>query len=194
MRTPQDNLPLETEERSARIRVDVPLLPVPDLERHVETLTDLDEIWSYINPQMLFGRHLGFKGRFTEALEAGDVKAVELQKNVEKVKAEARQKMTVQAVWQFFEAEPDGNKLHIFEPGEAVPVETFVFPRQRKADGMALSDLVLPPQRDARGRAVTRDHVALFVTTAGAGIRELAEEAKLAGRVPALVRADGARA
>jgi 5-methyltetrahydrofolate--homocysteine methyltransferase len=46
---------------------------------------------------------------------------------------------------------------------------------------MALSDLVLPPARDARGRAITRDHVAMFVTTAGAGIRELAEEAKLAG-------------
>ncbi len=181
MRTPQSDLPPETEERSARIRLDVPLLPVPDLDRHVATVTDLDEIWSYINPQMLFGRHLGFKGRFAEALEAGDVKAVELQKNVEKVKAEARKKMTVQAVWQFFEAEPDGNKLHIFEPGEAVPVETFVFPRQRKADGMALSDLVLPPLRDARGHAVTRDHVALFVTTAGAGIRELAEEAKAAG-------------
>jgi 5-methyltetrahydrofolate--homocysteine methyltransferase len=56
-----------------------------------------------------------------------------------------------------------------------------VFPRQRKADGVALSDLVLPPERDARGRAVRRDHVAMFVTTAGAGIRELAEEAKLAG-------------
>ena len=53
---------------------------------------------------------------------------------------------------------------------------------------------MLPPQRDARGRAVTRDHVALFVTTAGAGIRELAEAAKQRGRVPAFVRAAGARA
>ncbi len=181
LRTPQDELPPETEQRSARIRVDVPILPVPDLDRHVETVADLDEIWSYVNPQMLYGRHLGFRGRFSEALEAGDVKAVELERNVEKVKAEARRKMIVKAAWQFFEAEPDGNKLHVFEPGEIVPVETFVFPRQRKPDGVALSDLVLPPERDARGRAVTRDHVAMFVTTAGAGIRELAEEAKLAG-------------
>jgi 5-methyltetrahydrofolate--homocysteine methyltransferase len=181
LRTPQDELLPETEERSARIRIDVPILPVPDLDRHVETVADLDEIWSYVNPQMLYGRHLGFRGRFSEALEAGDVKAIELERNVEKVKAEARQKMVVKAAWQFFEAEPDGNKLHIFEPGEIVPVETFVFPRQRKPDGVALSDLVLPPERDARGRAVTRDHVAMFVMTAGAGIRELAEEAKLAG-------------
>jgi len=181
LRTPQEELPPETEERSARIRLDVPALPVPDLDRHVETVADLDEIWSYINPQMLFGRHLGFRGRFTDALAAGDVKALELERNVEKVKVEARKKMTAKAVWQFFEAERDGNKLHIYEPGEVVPVETFVFPRQRKADGMALSDLVLPPERDARGRAITRDHVAMFVTTAGAGIRELAEEAKAAG-------------
>ena len=181
LRTPQGDLPPETDQRSARIRLDVPVLPVPDLDRHVETVADLDEIWSYINPQMLYGRHLGFRGRFSEALEAGDVKAKELERNVEKVKAEARQKMTVNAVWQFFEAEPDGNKLHIFEAGEAVAIETFVFPRQRKPDGVALSDLVLPPGRDARGHAITRDHVAMFVTTAGAGIRELAEEAKLAG-------------
>ena len=181
LRTPPGELPPETAQRSARIRLDVPIQPAPDLDRHIETIADLDEIWSYINPQMLYGRHLGFRGRFSEALAAGDVKAVELERNVAKVKAEARKKMTVQAAWQFFEAEPDGNKLHLFEPGEAVPVETFVVPRQRKPDGLALSDLALPAQRDARGRVLARDHVALFVTTAGAGIRELAEEAKLAG-------------
>ena len=46
---------------------------------------------------------------------------------------------------------------------------------------MALSDLVLPPERDGRGRAARRDHVAMFVTTAGAGIRQLSDEAKAAG-------------
>ena len=60
LRTPQGDLPPETDQRSARIRLDVPVLPVPDLDRHVETVADLDEIWSYINPQMLYGRHLGF--------------------------------------------------------------------------------------------------------------------------------------
>jgi 5-methyltetrahydrofolate--homocysteine methyltransferase len=46
---------------------------------------------------------------------------------------------------------------------------------------VALSDLVLPPARDERTGGVRRDHLAMFVTTAGEGIRELAEEAKEAG-------------
>src|SRR6185503_3796429 len=50
----------------------------------------------------------------------------------------------------------------------------------RKPDGVCLSDLVLPPERDQSG-GVKRDHVALFVTTAGEGIRELAEDAKQKG-------------
>jgi len=46
---------------------------------------------------------------------------------------------------------------------------------------------VLPPRRDAQpdgpsgGRATLRDHIALFVTTAGDGIRERAERAKASG-------------
>ena len=66
-------------------------------------------------------------------------------------------------------------------PSSAVenPVATFRFPRQRKEDGLALSDLVLPASLDGSTRR--RDHIALFVTTAGQGIREIAEEAKQAG-------------
>ncbi|HKG21125.1 MAG TPA: vitamin B12 dependent-methionine synthase activation domain-containing protein, partial [Blastocatellia bacterium] len=90
--------------------------------------------------------------------------------------------MRTRAVWQFFEAEPEGNRIHIFAgEGSETPVETFTFPRQRKPDGVALSDLVLPAARDEQGRLVARDHVALFVTTAGDGIRELAEAAKQKG-------------
>jgi len=178
--TPREAYP-ETEQRSARISLDVAIPPVPDLERHVEE-PPLDEIWSYVNPQMLYGRHLGFRGRFSEALDAGDVKAVELERKIEAVKQECRDgAMRVRVVWQYFEAEPEGNRIHLFEPGGAAPIETFAFPRQRKPDGVCLSDLVLPPRRDARGRALERDHIALFVTTAGGGIRERAEQAKASG-------------
>jgi 5-methyltetrahydrofolate--homocysteine methyltransferase len=88
----------------------------------------------------------------------------------------------VRVVWQFFEAEPDGNQIRFCEGrGSNAPAEVFTFPRQRKADGLALSDFVLPPELDASGRALRRDHVALFVTRAGEGIRKLAEEAKERG-------------
>ncbi|MEX2245188.1 MAG: methionine synthase [Dehalococcoidia bacterium] len=178
---PPDAAPSEyAEVRSSRISVDVPVPPPPDLDRHVVLDLDLDEVWSYVNPQMLFGKHLGFKGRFVEALERGDVKARELAEKVEAVKAECRAgAMHARALWQFFEAEGDANRIHIFEPGAAVPIETFVVPRQPKPDGLALSDLILPPHRDGRGPQ--RDAIAIFVTTAGEGIRERAEEAKRAG-------------
>ena len=173
----------ETEQRSPKIRLDVPIPPVPDLDRHVEEPCDLDEIWSYVNPQMLYGHHLGFRGRFSEALEAGDVKAVELEKKIEAVKQECRDgAMHVRAVWQFFEAEGEGNALHVFEPGGAAPIETFRFPRQRKPDGLSLPDLVLPRAARSEGAsAPPRDHIAIFVTTSGEGIAERAAKAKAAG-------------
>jgi 5-methyltetrahydrofolate--homocysteine methyltransferase len=164
-------------QRSKAISLDLPIPPAPGLDRHLLDLTDLDDVWSYVNPQMLYGRHMGFKGRFPERLAAGDPKAIELERNIEKVKAECRAgRMRVRAVYQFFEAEPDGNRIRLYAaPGASAPVQTFEFPRERKPDGRCLSDLVLPPARDAR------DHLALFVTTAGEGIRELAEEARQKG-------------
>jgi 5-methyltetrahydrofolate--homocysteine methyltransferase len=189
----------ETEQRSSKISLDVAIPPVPDLDRHVIEVADLDEVWSYINPQMLYGRHMGLRGRFTELLASGDRLARELEETIERVKAECRAgAMRVRVVWQFFEAEPDGNAIHLFggawssafrlsgsSPRDSAssavenPAATFRFPRQRKEDGLALSDLVLPASLDGSTRR--RDHIALFVTTAGEGIREIADEAKQAG-------------
>jgi 5-methyltetrahydrofolate--homocysteine methyltransferase len=81
----------------------------------------------------------------------------------------------VRAVWQFFQAESDGEALRIFAPGRVEPLHTFRFKRQRVGDFLCLSDYVLPP---ANGQ---RDHVALFVVTAGEGIRERSEKAKNEG-------------
>src|SRR6185295_6775219 len=174
----------ETEKRSSKISLDVAIPAAPDLDRHVEEVRDLDEVWSYINPQMLYGRHLGLRGKFTELLAAGDRLAHELEQTVDRVKEECRSgAMRVRVAWQFFEAEPEGNAIHLYgDPRNSassaarVPLATFRFPRQRKEDGLALSDLVLPAASPQ-----LRDHVALFVTTAGEGIREIAEQAKQAG-------------
>jgi 5-methyltetrahydrofolate--homocysteine methyltransferase len=164
------------EERSARIRVDLPISPVASLERKVRTVPDLNEIWSYINPFMLFGRHLGFRGNYEKALAERDARALELHNSMEEVKQEAAQFMKVGAVWQFFEAERRGNSIALFAPGEKLPVHTFHFQRQRVGEKLCLSDYILPAQNG------TRDHMALLVVTAGAGVREKSEEAKAAGR------------
>jgi 5-methyltetrahydrofolate--homocysteine methyltransferase len=163
------------EERSPHIRIDLPIPPVAYVERKVRSVPDLNEVWSYINPFMLFGRHLGFRGNFEKALAEHDARAIELQQNMEEVKQQAAEFMKIGAVWQFFEAERRANSIALFAPGEAAPAHTFYFQRQRLGDKLCLSDYVLPPANGAR------DHVALFVVTAGAGIREKSEEAKAAG-------------
>src|SRR6266566_97285 len=158
--------------RSAKVRADLPIQPVASLERKVRLVPDLREIWSYINPYMLYGRHLGFRGDFEKRLAERDPKAIELFESMEEVKKEAAEFMRIRAVWQFFEAEAEGESLHLFVPGAKEPLHTFRFPRQRQGDFLCLSDYVLPPQK---GR---RDHLALFVVTAGEGIRERSEKAK----------------
>ena len=157
--------------RSPRVRADLPIPGVKYLDRKVRLVPDLREIWSYINAYMLYGRHLGFRGDFEKRLAERDPKAVELFENMEEVKKEAGEFMKIRAVWQFFEAEAEGESLHLFVPGAKEPLHTFRFPRQRQGDFLCLSDYTLPPQK---GR---RDHLALFVVTAGEGIRERSEKA-----------------
>ena len=161
--------------RSARVRSDLPIPPVQNLDRKVRLVPDLREVWSYINPYMLYGRHMGFRGNFEKLLGERDAKAVELFESMEEVKAEAAKFMKVKAVWQFFEAEAEGDALHLFEPASNAAVHTFRFRRQTNGDFLCLSDYVLP----SKGRE--RDHVALFVVTAGEGVRERSEKAKNSG-------------
>ncbi len=158
--------------RSPKVRTDLPIPKVSYLERKVRLVPDLREVWSYVNPYMLYGRHMGYRGDFEKHLGAREEKAVELFNEMEEVKNEAATFMKVRAVWQFFEAEAEGEALHLFAPGGAESVHTWKFPRQKIGNQLCLSDYVLP----ARERQ--RDHVAVFVVTAGEGIRERAEKAK----------------
>ena len=57
----------------------------PDLRLHVIQDYDLNEIFPYINPQMLYVRHLGYQGRFAEALELEESAALELRSQVRRV-------------------------------------------------------------------------------------------------------------
>jgi 5-methyltetrahydrofolate--homocysteine methyltransferase len=167
--------PPMTQIRSAKVRVDLPIPPAPYLDRKLRDVPQLAEIWSYINPFMLYGRHMGYKGRFEQDLADHNPKALELFQNMEALKEEAAKLMKVKAVWQFFEAERDGNAIHLFAPAGASPIHTFQFGRQRRQDGLCLSDYILDP---VNGR---RDHVAFFVVTAGAGIRGQSEQWMKAG-------------
>ncbi|MBI4196709.1 MAG: methionine synthase [Deltaproteobacteria bacterium] len=168
-------LPSESSERSQKVSVDHPIPPVPYLERKIRDVPQLPEIWSYINPQMLYVRHLGFKKNFEKALVERDPKALELFDRVEEAKEEAKRFMKIRAVWQFFEVESAGNLIHLFGPGGKRPLHTFRFKRQRKENGICLADYVL--QRVGG----LRDQMALFVVGAGEGVREKAEQFKQRG-------------
>ena len=171
----EEEAPPATDFRSGKVQTNIPVPPVPYLERRVRDVPHLAEVWSYINPFMLYGRHLGYKGNFEQALAGREAKALELYHQMEGLKQEAAQFMKVRAVWQFFEAERAGNSIYLFAPGSAEPLHTFQFGRQRRTDGLCLSDYILEAEE---GR---RDHLALFVVTAGEGVRERSEEWKQAG-------------
>ena len=82
--------------------------------------------------------------------------------------------MKVRAVWQFFEVEREGNSIALFAPGGASR------PRlQLRTPARARTAL---PERLCFARTKgARDHFALFVVSAGEGIRQRAEEAKNSG-------------
>ncbi|TPW19088.1 MAG: 5-methyltetrahydrofolate--homocysteine methyltransferase [Elusimicrobia bacterium] len=147
-----------------------PIPSPPDLKRHVLEDFDLERIFAYINPVMLYGRHLGLKGDLKVLLEKGDPKALELHARVKELQDEVLDKKLVRprAVARFFPAVGDGDDLVLYDsPRERREVERFRFPRQKGGARLCLADFARPK---ASGEA---DYVALFVVTCGEGIRDL---------------------
>jgi 5-methyltetrahydrofolate--homocysteine methyltransferase len=155
----------------------LPIPAAPYFDRRL-TMAPVTEIWSYLDPYLLYGRLLGYRGNFEVDLKERHSRAVALHEQVEELKREAEQFMTARAAWQFFEAERAGNAIRLFAPSNESPLHTFHFDRQCASDGSrCLSDYILDP---VDGR---RDHLALFVVTAGEGIREQSERWKEAGEL-----------
>lgn len=188
------------EERSGVIPV-LQNLPEPsDFERHLIRNTPIDQIWNFINPLMLYGRHLGIRGSSVRLLEAAalnstegerhpqvykkmseeDPKGLKIWEAVQEVKEDYRNTeiMKPAAVYQFFKAASDGNKLLVYPKNNLRnPVCVFDFPRQRKLNGLCLSDYshpLRPPQNP-------KDTVALFLVSVGKGVRQMAELLKNRG-------------
>ncbi|HKY63374.1 MAG TPA: vitamin B12 dependent-methionine synthase activation domain-containing protein, partial [bacterium] len=177
-----------SEERSSTVTPLTEFPKVPDFERHVLRNTPVDQLWDYINPLMLYGRHLGLKGGLVKSLEAGDLaglreseagrKALEIHETVQELKAEARGILQPRAVFQFFRAAAAGNRIKL-QDGQGREVGGWSFPRQPKADGLCLADYVESLAAEAKE---WRDSLALFVVGVGEGVRELAEKWKDEGK------------
>ncbi len=161
--------------RSTRVRADIPIPPAPYLERRTCAAADSYAVWAFLNSQTFYGKHLGYRRNFEKALADRDPKALALARHIEDLKQEAAQFMHIRAVWQFFEAERDGNAIRLFAPNSSIALHTFRFSRQSREDGLCLSDYILDPTDGQH------DHLATFVVSAGAGIRERAEQWKQSG-------------
>lgn len=160
----------------AQVRHDFPIPNPPDLRLHVLNDYNLEDIFGYINPQMLYVRHLGYKGRFAEDLAAGEQAAIDLRDSVRRVEdlALARSDITASAVFKFFPCRSDGQWLLVYSPDGSQVLERFYFGRQSQRDGLCLSDYALPGPATPGAGLDGMDYVGMFVTTIGPGVRELA--------------------
>ncbi|MFN2465999.1 MAG: methionine synthase [Candidatus Dormibacteria bacterium] len=155
--------------RSASVEI-APVREAPDLERH-ELAIRPGEVWPYLNEQTLFGTHLGLGGNVRRLAEAGDAKYLKLKAIVDDAERRAEGGwIRTRGVYQFFLANSDGNDVVVYASGGA-EVARFSFPRQASGDQLCLADYVAPVGSDP-------DSIAMFVTTAGAGIRKLSQELK----------------
>jgi len=158
--------------RVSKVRRDVPLPKAPDFGLHVIDSGALSEIFSFINPAMLYGKHLGLQGKLERLLKAGDEKAQKLFEQVEAMKAEIMTQgiLSAQGVYRYFPCQARGDDLLIYDPENSGNIlERFHFPRQEAGDFLCLSDY----SREVKSGEM--DSIALFVVTLGKGVRTLSE-------------------
>jgi 5-methyltetrahydrofolate--homocysteine methyltransferase len=149
----------------------------PDLKRHVLHDLPMDEIFSYLNPQMLFGKHLGVRGSVRRLLEAGDEKVTELKRRVEALQdaAVTRKWLRLAGVYRFFRAYGRGDTVVIQDPSGR-ELTALPFMRQARAPHGCAADWVHPDPE-------AKDTVAIFVVTAGIGVRGRALDLRAEGKL-----------
>ncbi|MBH52166.1 MAG: methionine synthase [Chloroflexi bacterium] len=153
-------------------------IPEPQsLTPKIYTNYDLKEIFSYINPVMLYTRHLGYRGRFEEALMTNDPKAMELYDLVKEVQNEMidRKDIIASAIYKFFPAFSEQKTLIIYDDERILPIEKFEFGRQSTGDLLCLSDFV------SSTKSGKPDHIAMFVTSISDSARLWADKLRSDG-------------
>ncbi|MBG9450793.1 methionine synthase [Cytobacillus firmus] len=156
----------------------VPVFVPKDLKRHLLKTYSLSHIEPYINKQMLIGHHLGLKGNLQKLLAEKDEKAIKINAMVDELISEAKENNWIEpkAVYQFFPAQSDGDKVFIYAEDEKTVIETFEFPRQETEPFLCLADFLKSKESGQM------DYVSFFTVTAGKGIRAIADRLKAEGR------------
>ena len=181
-------------EKTVRVLTENP--PAPDFDLHVMNETPLNEIWKYINPLMLYTRHLGVKASSSKLFAAmakdpliarrlreEDPTALDIYEKIEEVKRDYNGAtngaggvgLRPKAKFRFYRAQSSGEMIQLFEGADAkTPLASFEFLRQNKGEQLCLSDYLSPLGGPA-------DSMAMFVVTAGTGVREIAADLKARG-------------
>lgn len=187
---PQVNRELNTQ-RSSAIQITIQPPSPSDYEPHILLNTPLDLIWKFVNPLMLYHRHLGISGPIVKKLikmsQSPQVrvellrdspKAVEVWDLVSSIMKEYRHSRFLQpkAIYQHFHALSEGNKISLFENPQKLesPLATFEFLRQPSEDQLCLADYLNP-------RGAPLDNLALFVVSVGMDTRTEAERLRKLG-------------
>lgn len=187
-------------ERSPLINIAEPR-KAPDLQQHIIEDYDMEEIFGMINPQMLFGSHLGLKGLYSRMIENKDEKALELTKKVNEAKEWIIKDKVLhpKAIYKFFECNSDGNSILVYNDknnnktnenneknnlrnsnnennneGKNEIIETLVFPRQESGEKLCAADFIAPKEKG-------KDTFGIFVTTCGYGVNQKAKELREKG-------------
>jgi len=181
--------PIEISEvRSPSVRILEQIPQPPDFRRHVQK-APLEQIWRYINPLMLYTRHLGVKAKqaklfepmlkdakLARQVETEDHSAYVIWQKVEEVKTQYGPTGILQpsAVYRFFRASSKGNSVLLYGEGDTASIAQFKFERQSKSDQLCLADYVNPSIE-------VRDNLAMFVTSCGHGVRDEANSLREKG-------------
>ena len=163
-----------------------------DFVQHIADGCDLNEIFDMINPQMLFGTHLGLKGLYSRLIGNKDEKALELTKKVDEVKEWIIKDKILhpKAIYRFFQCNSEGNSILIYgdknnnennkineknnNEEKTEIIEILVFPRQESGEKLCAADFVAPKEKG-------KDTFGIFVTTCGYGVNQKAKELREKG-------------
>lgn len=173
-----DSQEVDIPDRSPDIDRDHEVMRPPDLKRHLIEDYHLDEIFDYINPNMLYKKHLGFRGDLDGAMENGSDREQDIFQAVEELKKECVSGlMEANGVYKFFPCGSEGNQIHILDgPDSSKIIETFEFPRATKGSYLCLSDFVRDMDKDGV------DYIGMFVVGCGQNVMERSEELKEDGQ------------
>ncbi|MEH7125902.1 methionine synthase [Bacillus sp. JJ1773] len=160
------------------LNTNAPVFTPQDLKRKILNSITISHIEPYINKQMLIGHHLGLKGKLEKLLAESDEKAVKMNEMVNGLIDDSKTNgwITPAAVYQFFPAQSDGDKVLIYNEEQTEIIETFEFPRQEVEPYLCLADFLKSKESGQM------DYVAFFTVTAGRGIRQVADQLKEQGR------------